>query len=409
MVNTATRPEGAEAPSPGQSPWVNQQSAMRPVRAKAFKNPPFNQHFNTQKTYKPEKKSKKRTKDVNVKCKDDAFWDDYDNNYNANRAITITNKKINTPCLLKKLQKAVVFSEFIYTFANKYLDIKKQKHQKMKKSKKTLRQIIALMTIAFTTISLTACGGSDDGGDKDDLITASEYLPGKEWTIGNETYSFYKNHLLVCESSANVTTGGLTSQAYLYFGTWQLDGNQLTAAITSSTQPNFDASKFFHGTYSNVHTEKDTSGGTISSDKPGSITITEPKPYIVGTGTDGKSCYIYYHKNMTEDKTDETIHDGALHGTWYNKVQLTDTKNGTMKTYEAKMIFNADGTVQFVIGDVIDFTTTYETKNGTVTLGSYLLKDNPASFIYLQYGPVVSLYDVSQTRYTCDRWYNTPQ
>ena len=30
-----TRPEGAEAPSPGQSPWVNQQSAIRPVRAKA--------------------------------------------------------------------------------------------------------------------------------------------------------------------------------------------------------------------------------------------------------------------------------------------------------------------------------------------------------------------------------------
>ena len=62
---------------------------------------------------------------MNVKCKDDAFWDDYDNNYNANRAITITNKKINTPCLLKKLQKTVVFSEFIYTFANKYLDINK--------------------------------------------------------------------------------------------------------------------------------------------------------------------------------------------------------------------------------------------------------------------------------------------
>ena len=51
----------------------------------------------------------------------------------------------------------------------------------MKKSKKTLRQIIALMAIAFTTISLTACGGSDDDGGKDDLIAASEYLPGKEW------------------------------------------------------------------------------------------------------------------------------------------------------------------------------------------------------------------------------------
>ena len=33
-----TRPEGAEAPSPGQSPWVNQQSAIRPVRGKSFKN-----------------------------------------------------------------------------------------------------------------------------------------------------------------------------------------------------------------------------------------------------------------------------------------------------------------------------------------------------------------------------------
>ena len=37
MVNVPTRPEGAEAPSPGQSPWVNQQSAIRPVRAKALK------------------------------------------------------------------------------------------------------------------------------------------------------------------------------------------------------------------------------------------------------------------------------------------------------------------------------------------------------------------------------------
>ena len=32
-----TRPEGAEAPSPGHSPWVNQQSTLRPVRAKALK------------------------------------------------------------------------------------------------------------------------------------------------------------------------------------------------------------------------------------------------------------------------------------------------------------------------------------------------------------------------------------
>ena len=35
-----TRPEGAEAPSPGHSPWVNQQSTLRPVRAKALKITP---------------------------------------------------------------------------------------------------------------------------------------------------------------------------------------------------------------------------------------------------------------------------------------------------------------------------------------------------------------------------------
>ena len=40
MVNAPTRPEGAEAPSPGQSPWVNQQSTLRPVRAKALKITP---------------------------------------------------------------------------------------------------------------------------------------------------------------------------------------------------------------------------------------------------------------------------------------------------------------------------------------------------------------------------------
>lgn len=40
MVNAPTRPEEAEAPSPGQSPWVNQQSTLRPVRAKALKITP---------------------------------------------------------------------------------------------------------------------------------------------------------------------------------------------------------------------------------------------------------------------------------------------------------------------------------------------------------------------------------
>ena len=50
-----TRPEGAEAPSPGQSPWVNQQSTLRPVRAKSFKNHPHNQHFNTPNIYNSKK------------------------------------------------------------------------------------------------------------------------------------------------------------------------------------------------------------------------------------------------------------------------------------------------------------------------------------------------------------------
>ena len=35
-----TRPEGAEAPGPGHSTWVNQQSTLRPVRAKALKITP---------------------------------------------------------------------------------------------------------------------------------------------------------------------------------------------------------------------------------------------------------------------------------------------------------------------------------------------------------------------------------
>ena len=57
---------------------------------------------------------------MNVKCKDDAFWDDYDNNYNANRAITITNKKNKYSLLAKKTSKNSGFLE-VYLYLCKQI------------------------------------------------------------------------------------------------------------------------------------------------------------------------------------------------------------------------------------------------------------------------------------------------
>lgn len=45
---------------------------------------------------------------------DDAFWDDYDNNYNANRAITITNNKLKYSLLAKKNFKKLWFSRSLF-------------------------------------------------------------------------------------------------------------------------------------------------------------------------------------------------------------------------------------------------------------------------------------------------------
>lgn len=45
---------------------------------------------------------------------DDAFWDDYDNNYNANRAITITNNKLKYSLHAKKYFKKLWFSRSLF-------------------------------------------------------------------------------------------------------------------------------------------------------------------------------------------------------------------------------------------------------------------------------------------------------
>ncbi len=85
-----------------------------PCKGKSFKNSSLNQHFNTLKTYKPKKEIDKEEERRERQIQDNAFWDDYDNNYNANRVITITNNKLKYSLLAKKNFKKLWLSRSLF-------------------------------------------------------------------------------------------------------------------------------------------------------------------------------------------------------------------------------------------------------------------------------------------------------
>ena len=258
-----------------------------------------------------------------------------------------------------------------------------------------------MVCLGVASTMLASCSSSDDGDNG--LPSVNEYLPGKEWKIGSSTYSFFKNHMLLTETSAGVASGGLSGQAYMFFGSWSLNGDKLSTSFTASTQRNFDSSGLFQTNLSGVHTENDPSGASLSGGG-GSLTVTEPRPLIKGTDTSNNKAYCLYYVKKMYDLTDDTNHDGALQGTWYASIRVT-SQDGTAHVSQGKMTCNADGTVHFVIGSDKNFTTTYSTKNGKVTIDGYLVESNKHTFYYLNTtGVILQLFDTDHTYYAPEKW-----
>lgn len=255
------------------------------------------------------------------------------------------------------------------------------------KMKHSMMAIFSVVAMGMMTASLTACSSSEDESEKN-AAKVKEYLAGNEWTINSTrgTYFYYKNHMVYYEDGGDLTPGGYVIEPNTAFGYWQMDGDRLTTRFEVGTPKSFNIKNLLNETISGVHLQESNklTGSRVS------ISI-DMRPLIVGTFANGNECQMRCGNSMN-DISDETDHDAAIRGTWY--CVITMTKDGKKKNCMGSMTFNEDGTMHMVIEGEKDFTTTYSTKNGKVTINGYLVENHVATFYYTNlYGSLIKLYN----------------
>lgn len=255
------------------------------------------------------------------------------------------------------------------------------------KMKRSMMAIFSVVAMGMITASLAACSSSEDESEKN-AAKVKEYLAGNEWTINSTrgTYFYYKNHMVYYEDGGDLTPGGYVIEPNTAFGYWQMDGDRLTTRFEVGTPKSFNIGNLLNETISGVHLQESNkiTGSRVS------VSI-DMRPLIVGTFANGNECQMRCGNSMN-DISDETSHDAAIRGTWY--CVITMTKDGKKKNYIGSMTFNEDGTMHMVIEGEKDFTTTYSTKNGKVTINGYLVENHVATFYYTNlYGSLIKLYN----------------
>lgn len=255
------------------------------------------------------------------------------------------------------------------------------------KMKRSMMAIFSVVAMGMITASLAACSSSEDESEKE-AAKVKEYLAGNEWIINSTrgTYFYYKNHMVYYEDGGDLTPGGYVIEPNTAFGYWQMDGDRLTTRFEVGTPKSFNIKNLLNETISGVHLQESNklTGSRVS------VSI-DMRPLIVGTFANGNECQMRCG-NSLNDISDETDHDAAIRGTWYCIVTMT--KDGKKKDCMGSMTFNEDGTMHMVIEGEKDFTTTYSTKNGKVTINGYLVENHVATFYYTNlYGSLIKLYN----------------
>ena len=255
------------------------------------------------------------------------------------------------------------------------------------KMKHSMMAIFSVVAMGMMTASLAACSSSEDESEKE-ADNVKEYLAGNEWTINSTrgTYFYYKNHMVYYEDGGDVTPGGYVIEPNTAFGYWQMDGDKLTTRFEVGTPKSFNIGNLLNETISGVHLQESNklTGSRVS------VSI-DMRPLIVGTFANGNECQMRCGSSLN-DISDETDHDAAIRGTWY--CVITITKDGKKEQRMGSMTFNEDGTMHMVIEGEKDFTTTYSTKNGKVTINGYLVENHVATFYYTNlYGSLIKLYN----------------
>ena len=254
------------------------------------------------------------------------------------------------------------------------------------KMKHSMMAIFSVVAMGMITASLAACSSSEDESEKE-AAKVKEYLAGNEWTINSTrgTYFYYKNHMVYYEDGGDLTPGGYVIEPNTAFGYWQMDGDRLTTRFEVGTPESFNIKNLLNETISGVHLQESNklTGSRVS------VSI-DMRPLIVGTFANGNECQMRCGNSMN-DISDETSHDAAIRGTWY--CVITMTKDGKKKESMGSMTFNEDGTLHMVIEGEKDFTTTYSTKNGKVTINGYLVENHVATFYYTGHRTFIHLYN----------------
>ena len=254
------------------------------------------------------------------------------------------------------------------------------------KMKHSMMAIFSVVAMGMMTASLAACSSSEDESEKE-AAKVKEYLAGNEWTINSTrgTYFYYKNHMVYYEDGGDLTPGGYVIEPNTAFGYWQMDGDKLTTRFEVGTPKSFNIKNLLNETISGVHLQESNklTGSRVS------VSI-DMRPLIVGTFANGNECQMRCGNSMN-DISDETSHDAAIRGTWY--CVITMTKDGKKKESMGSMTFNEDGTLHMVIEGEKDFTTTYSTKNGKVTINGYLVENHVATFYYTGHRTFIHLYN----------------
>lgn len=268
----------------------------------------------------------------------------------------------------------------------------KMKKNFLMKMKRSMMAILAVAAMGMMTASLAACSSSEDESEKN-AAKVKEYLAGNEWTINSTsgTYSYYKNHMVYYEGEGSWSSGGLFGEPNTAFGYWQMDGDRLTTRFEVGTPESFNIKNLLNETISGVHLQE--SNKLTGSRESVSIDM---RPLIVGTFANGNECQMRCGNSM-DDISDETSHDAALRGAWYCIVTMK--KDGKKRDCMGSMTFNEDGTMHMVIEGEKDFTTTYSTKNGKVTINGYLVENHVSTFYY------TNLNGIEIKLYSCENGY----
>ena len=240
----------------------------------------------------------------------------------------------------------------------------------------------AMLLVMGASVASCSSDNDDDGTISERRVES--YVTGYKWYLDNNErseYRFYRNRLVSSKSSGKITSGSLTYDASIFFGTWAVVDGKLVTTFTSGTYGGFDWNDILYR----------------------SLTITElwsNTKRIDATAPNGDphnlSSYMksYGSNNEFIDYTDDSDHDGALVGTW----RMTAYKNG--QAVDFTMTIYKKGKVNFTApSENIDFTTTCTTKNGRVTFDKYLTPTaGTYSFIYEREKETIRLYSTKNAQ-----------